>query len=168
MSDPLSRLETTAERIAGRAQYEQANRRGLLWVHALMGILAGAQMGVWGTATTLENVVGPYSRYLMAGIGIVGGICLAAGLINRPRSIPLEVCGLALVGLWDLLMTLGLAYARFDQNEYRPLGIGDPLTQGYVVAYPITVYAGLLALIVIHLWTLRRLRRAPRTHGSDT
>lgn len=161
MADPLDRLENAAERIIGRAEYEQANRRGLLWIHALIGILAGAQMALWGTATTLELAAGPDSRYVMAGVGILGGSLLAAGLSMRPRSITLEVAGLTLVGLWDLLMTAGLAFARIQQNDYRPLDLGAPLMPGYVVAYPITVYAGLAALIAVHLWTLRRLVTVP-------
>lgn len=161
MSDPLARLENAAERIIGRSEYEQDNRRGLLWVHALIGILAGVQMALWGTATTLELAAGPDSRYVMAAVGMLGGGLLAAGLSKRPRSIPLEVGGLVLVCAWDALMTAGLAYARFKQNDYRPLGFRDPMMQGYVVAYPITVYAGLAALIGIHLWTLRRLVSVP-------
>jgi hypothetical protein len=158
-SDPLDRLEHVAERVVNRVEYEQGNRRGLLWVHACMGLLAGPQMLLWGSATTIETALGVWSRVLMASLGFFGGVLLASGLSRRPRSIPLEVAGLALVGLWDGLMALGLIYARVKQNDYHLIPLGQPLPAGYVVAYPITVYAGLLALICIHLYTLRRLKR---------
>lgn len=156
--DPLDRLETAAERIANRAEYEQANRRGLLWVHALVGMFAGLQMALWGSASTIENTLGIWVRPCLASLGFVGGWLLAFGLSRRPRSIPLEFVGLLLVGLWDLAMTLGLMWARLQQADYSFRPLNEPLPIGYVVAYPVTVYAGLLALITIHLWTLRRIK----------
>lgn len=155
--DPLDRLERAAERIVGRGAYEQANRRGLLWVHACMGLFAGPQMLLWGSATVIETSVGPWSRYAMGVVGLVGGVLLAVGLSRRVRVVSLEAVGLALVGVWDLAMVVGLLVARIQQNDYRLIGFLAPLHDGYVVAYPITVYAGLLALICVHLWTLRRL-----------
>lgn len=159
MTDPLDRLESIADRVARRVEYEQGNRRGLLWVHALMGMLAGLQMLAWGSAGTIEDVAGVWVRPVMALLGTIGGICLAAGLMNRPRSIHLEALGLALVGLWDVLMTVGLLTARLRQDDYGFIPLGEELPIGYVVAYPTTIYAGLFALIVIHLLTLRKLAR---------
>lgn len=158
--DPIDRLEEVASRLATRTVYETENRRGLLWVHGLMGLFAGPQMFLWGSATTIEQSIGVHSRIAMAGLGLVGGLLLIAGLSRRPRSIPLEVAGLALVGLWDLAMTVGLTFARILQNDYRIIPPGTPLVPGYVVAYPITIYAGLFALICVHLYTLRRLVRS--------
>jgi hypothetical protein len=162
MADPLDRLEHQALDIANRSVYERGNRRALLWVHAFMGVAAGTQMALWGSAPTIELVVGIWSRLIMAGLGVTGGLLLGYGLASRPRKIPFEVAGLALVGLWDLLMTLGLAYARMLQHDFHPLGIHQDIPVGYVSAYPINVYGGLFALIVIHLWTLRQLTRGPR------
>lgn len=162
MTDPLDRLETHADKLARQFTYEQQNRRGLLWVHAVIGVTAGAQMLLWGSATTIESALGIWSRALMAGLGLVGGGLLSFGLLSRPRSIPLEVAGLFLVGIWDMLMTVGLAIARIKQNDFHVIPITEPLMQGYVVAYPVTVYAGLMALISIHLWTLRKVRRERR------
>ncbi|MCW3041180.1 MAG: hypothetical protein JWM31_3085, partial [Solirubrobacterales bacterium] len=146
--------------MGNQVTYEQQNRRGLLWVHACIGVIAGAQMLVYGSATTIEATLGIWSRGLMGALGIVGGLFLAIGLSRRPRSIPFEVAGLVLVGVWDLLMTAGLALARWRQHDWRPIPLREALPQGYASAYPVTVYAGLLALIVIHLLTLRRLTRS--------
>ena len=174
--DPLDRLETAAEAVVRRAEvernrtaYEQGNRLGLLWIHGLVGLFAGLQMLAWGSATTIEAVVGPWSRLLMATLGTLGGVLLLVGLTRKPRSIPLEAAGLTVVGLWDLLMTLGLMYARISQHSFALRPLTEPLPNGYVAAYPVTVYLGMLALIVVHLWTLRRLRaHQTGAHNADT
>lgn len=156
--DPLDRLEHAAERIADRAEYETSNRRGLLWVHACVGMLAGTQMALWGGPGTIEAAVGEWVRLALALTGFTGGWLLAWGLSRRPRSIPFEVAGLIVMGIWDLTMTLGLMYARLKQANYDLIPLGSPLPAGYVVAYPVTIYAGLFALICIHLWTLKRMK----------
>ena len=171
--DPLDRLEEAAELVTARVQrtqsrqaYEIANRLGLLWVHGLVATLAGIQMMLWGTASQIEQVAGPGARFIMGPVAVVGGIALIGGLLGRPRSIHLEGLGLALIALWDLAMTAGLAWARVHQNNYRVLGPHEPQPHGYVPGYPIAVYAGLLALLVIHLWTLRLLRRHQPKNGG--
>lgn len=160
MIDPLDKLEAVADRLEGRVRYEQENRRGLLWVHGLIGILAGPQMLLWGTAPTIEQSIGTWTRVGMSALGTAGGLLLIVGLSCRPRSIFLEAAGLALVALWDLVIAAGLIYARVKQNDYRFIPLDAPLPPGYASAYPITIYAGLFALIVVHLWTLRRLVRS--------
>lgn len=180
--DPLDRLEDAAELVARRAQrntnrmsYERGNRLGLLWVHSLVSLLAGVQMLLFGSATQIEHIVGPESRLVMGPLGLAGGLLLALGLTRKPqRSIPLEAAGLALVALWDLAMTVGLAVARWTQHDYVPLGVHQPQPPGYVPAYPVAVYGGLLALLVIHLLTLRHVwdtarpnQKAGESHGTD-
>jgi hypothetical protein len=162
MADALERLEREALGIANRSVYERGNRRGLLWVHAYMGVAAGIQMALWGSAPTIELVIGTWSRLIMAALGVSGGLLLAYGLASRPRKIPFEVAGLFLVGAWDLLMTLGLFYARTRQHDYHILGLHEAIPSGYVSAYPINVYFGLFVLVSIHLWTLRKLQRGPK------
>lgn len=171
--DPLDRLELAAEVVARRAtsssarvMYERGNRVSLLWVHALVSTVAGAQMILWGTAATLEVVAGPHARLLMGPLGVLGGLTLLTGLTRRPRSIGLEAVGLSLIALWDLLMTLGLGYARWHQHDFRVIPLNEPLPQGYASAYPIAVYAGLLSLACVHLWTLRHLRRGATKDGE--
>jgi hypothetical protein len=123
--DPLDRLETHASQMATQITYEQQNRRGLLWVHSIIGITAGVQMLLWGSATTIETALGIWSRALMAGLGFTGGLLLAIGLSRRPRSIPLETAGLVLVGIWDLLMTIGLAFARIKQHDFHVIPLSE-------------------------------------------
>jgi hypothetical protein len=168
-ADALAELEAATLAIAVRSQYETENRRGLLWIHSLMGLLAGVQVMLWGTAAGIELTFGVGARIVMGTLGILGGSLLAIGLMRRPRSIPLEIAGLLVVGLWDLAMTIALLTGRIDQvlgdgplSGIHPLPLLEPQPPGYVTAYASTVYAGLCALIGVHLWTLRRLNRSGR------
>lgn len=165
--DPFSRLETAANAVMERAEagsrriaYERGNRLSLLWIHGIVGSLAGIQQLLYGSATQIETVTGPHARLVMGPLAFVGGVILILGLTRTPRrSIPMEAVGLTLIALWDLSMTCGLLYARLHQNEFHRIPFGQPLPQGYVPAYPVAVYAGMFGLLVVHLWTLRLLRR---------
>lgn len=159
---PLDRLEATAQRISDRATYENNNRISLLWIHGLVGFLASIQMLVYGSASTVETALGPWMRIVLATLGILGGGFLLAGVAKKPRSLGLEAVGLCLLFAFDLVILLGIAYARFKQDQWAPIGLGEPIPAGYVVAYPITIYAGLSALIVVHLVTLKRAWKAGR------
>lgn len=162
--NPLDRLESAAEVVMERAEitarrvmYERGNRLGLLWVHAVVGMLAGTQQLLWGSATQIEAITGPHMRLFMGPLAMVGGIILAAGLISKPRSIPMEAIGLGFIACWDFCMTVGLAYARWSQHDFHILPVSQPMVTGYVPAYPVAVYGGMFALLVIHLLTLRHL-----------
>lgn len=165
--DPFEQLQSAAEAVARRAEastsrvtYERANRLGLLWVHGVVAVMAGLQMILWGTATAIEALFGPDSRFTMGPLAFIGGAVLLLGLTRHPRrSIPMEAIGLSVIALWDLMMTAGLAYARWHQHDFHVLAITERQPQGYVSAYPMAVYGGMFALLAIHLWTLRILRR---------
>lgn len=158
--DGFDRLQAAAERVAGRAQYEQGNRRGLLWTHALMGMIGGLQMLAYGGPGTIENIVGTAARTFLGMAAILGGVLLATGLSTHPRNIRLETIGLCVMGLWDFAMTAGLLYGRLEQHDFHFIPLGEPMPAGYVVAYPVTIYGGLFALICIHLYTLRKITKA--------
>lgn len=162
-SDPFDRIEDAAENLARRVIWEQGNRIGLLRVHLVVGILTGAQMLAFGSASTLEALVGPGIRVFLGVLGIVGGTILFTGLHRSPRSIVLEALGLALLGVWDFVMAVGLAIARLHSTSFGlkwPWVPLPPPSAGFVAPYPATVYAGLGALITIHLLTLRKFKRA--------
>lgn len=167
-ADALDQLEAAAVRLALRAEWEQGNRRGLLWVHALLGIAAGTAICLYGAAPNIE-ALGVWTRSVLGFAGLSGGLLLAAGLIlrrTRPLHSPwltLEVCGLGIMGLWDGSICLALLAARvqdIDQNGWGIRMLTEPLPPAgtYVLPYPIAVYFALFALICIHLWTLRRMR----------
>lgn len=163
MSDEsLARAAAAADRLEDRFTWEQANRLGLLRVHAIVGILGGIQILLYGGPSNLEESLGVWTRPALGVLAVVGGTILALGLARRPRDIGLEAVGLSLVGLWDLAMTLGLAWTRIEQGEYAPIPLTQALDPTYVRPYPVTVYAGLFALICIHLWTLRRMHLGSR------
>lgn len=168
--DPFEKIEQATNRLARRVLWEQGNRIGLLRVHAVVAMLAGFQMLAFGGPYQLEELFGPITRMILGPVGVLGGVLLELGLRSRPRSITLEALGLMTIGLWDLSMTLGLAYARLHTTSF---GLGlpwlpeKPPSTGYVVPYPIAVYAGLFLLIVIHLWTLRKLKKAQAPPAGD-
>jgi hypothetical protein len=177
LPDPLDRLEEVAEKVATRAQnnasraaYESGNRFGLLWVHAGVGMVAGMQMLLFGTATQIEAFFGSYARLVMGPLALVGGFVLAWGLTRHPRAVWHEATGLFLLASWDLCMTIGLAVARFNQHYYQVLPIGQAQPRNYVPAYPVSVYGGMLGLLFIHLLTLRFVWRQNKEEddGSGT
>lgn len=155
--DPLDRLMHTANRIADHADYEKANRRALLWIHALTGLTAGLQMYFWGSAASLELQFGIWVRPVLAGFGIGGGLLLAFGLTRRPRSARFEAAGLIAMVLWDSTMCVGFIAARIKQGSYELIPIDQPLAPGYATSYPIAIYLCLTSLILVHLLTLFRL-----------
>lgn len=161
--DPFERVEAAARALARRVLWEQGNRIGLLRCHAAVGLVAGAQMLAFGSTTTLEVLFGPPIRMVLGVLGIVGGIALFVGVHATPRSIVQEATGLFLLGLWDLLMTLGLTYARLHSSTFGlrwPWTPMPPVNSGYVPPYPIAVYGGMFALICIHLYTLHTFRKS--------
>lgn len=163
-SDPYDRLERAAELVAARSEWERSNRVGLLWVHAVVGCLAGAQMLLYGSASNIEALVGVWSRTALGLLGLVGGATLAAGIIRRKRHrsrwIEFEAFGLLFLGLWDLAMCAGMFVARVKAGDFTPRSVFEPLPAAgtYVLPYPIAVYGGLFALVCVHLWTLRRFK----------
>lgn len=158
MNDPLERLDRAAENVITRARWETQNRRGLLWGHALLGVWAGTLILLFGGPRNIEDLVGMWSRGALGLVGIVGGIILAIGLLQRPRAIRYEALGLAVLGVWDLSFAFGIAVARALQHNFTPRDLLEPQPVGYVVAYPVAVYGVLAYLIGVHLWTLRRLK----------
>jgi hypothetical protein len=168
-NDAFDRLEHAAERVAATATWERANRVGLLWVHAVVGVLAGGQMLAFGSASNIEAMVGVWSRSALGVLGIVGGLALALGILRRKRRrrywLEIEATGLALIGLWDGCMCIGMAAARIMAGDFapRPPWEALPPPGTYVLPYPIAVYGGLCALVCVHLWTLRRFKKAKVT-----
>lgn len=164
-TDAFDRLEHAAETVAVRAEWERANRVGLLWIHALVGVWAGTQMLLFGSASNIEAMVGVWSRLALGTLGIVGGAVLIAGILRRTRRkrfwLELEAAGLSLIGLWDLCMALGMSIARIQSGDFGIRPIFEPLPPPgtYVLPYPIAVYGGLTALVAVHLWTLRRFKK---------
>lgn len=160
MADAFTRLEEAAEKVARRGEWETKNRIGLLRIHGLMGALGGTQILLYGGPSNIEDSVGVWTRVALGLLALTGGLTLLAGLLRNPRSIALEALGLGLVGLWDLCMTLGLAWSRIRQGQFAPSWLLDALDPAYVRPYPVTIYAGLFAMICVHLWTLRHKTKA--------
>ncbi len=148
--DPLARLEQGVQRLApvvDSVAWEQSNRLGLLWVHVMTGLAAGLLILMDGTAATLLEIH-PSATVVTGVPAIAGGCILAVGLASRPRRVLVEVAGLVVLAVWDATMGIGFFISALHQPEAR--------------WYPFAVYLGFLALIVVHLWTLRTLWRSRR------
>lgn len=161
-SDALERLERATMQIATRAEWEQGNRRGLLWVHGIVALFVGVQILLFGGPGNIERAIGIWTRPALGAAALAGGVLLCSGLASRPRSLRRELLGLVVIAAWDLCMTAGIVAARVDGGQFAPRPLLEPQPEGYVVPYPVLVYGGLLALICIHLYTLRKLTH-PRT-----
>lgn len=141
--------------------WAQQNRLGLLWVHGLMGVLVGLLMLAFGTASNFETMIGGWMRPFLGTLGIVGGIAIIIGLTRRPRSIRWEAIGLALLGVWDLIIMASFTTLLFE----RPPHLSWPwevIGDAYSRPYPILIYGGLLMLLLLHLltlWSLMKLER---------
>lgn len=163
--EAFDRLEEAAELVARRVTWERSNRVGLLWVHAWVGMLTGAQMLAFGSAANIEELVGVWSRIALGGLGIAGGLVLASGIRRRKRHrhlwLEFEAAGLVLLGIWDFCMAAGMFVSRIQAGDFglRPPWEALPPPGTYVLPYPITVYAGLCALVGVHLWTLHRFKK---------
>lgn len=166
MADAFERLEEAAERVAVRGEWERANRVGLLRIHSAIAILAGVQMLLFGSAANIEALVGLWSRTALGVLGVVGGVSLAVGLWRRARGLrrwlELEAFGLTLIALWDLFMAAGMVAARIDAGDFGPRALWEPLPAPgtYALPYPIAVYAGLFAMVCVHLSTLRNFKKS--------
>lgn len=137
--------------------WSQQNRIGLLWIHVWLGVFAGAAMLVFGTAFNIEDTIGLWTRAALGITGIVGGGCLAIGLTRQPsRSIPHEVIGLVLLGLWDLAIAAGFIVIAIESPP-QAAWPWEPLPQTTTRPYPIPVYLGILGLLALHVYTLRGL-----------
>lgn len=163
----LERIQAAADALARRVLWEQGNRIGLLAVHSAAAFVAGGQQLLYGSAVAVESEVGVWIRPFFGIVAILGAVTLSSGLRAKPRSIVREFWGLLLIGSWDLAMTLGLLWARLAQENFAPIPWGTPQPDHYVSAYPVAVYGGLFALIVIHLLTLRTFRKTGAPPAGD-
>lgn len=157
-----TRARRTPTRRRSQHQWESANRRGLLVVHAMVGLLAGLLILFNGTARSFEGA-DPWGRPVIGGLAISGGVVLLTGLLRRRRVMGLEVTGLVLLACWDLIMGAGFVIAAQSAGEiaftWPWAAITDPSSPRL---YPIVLYVGLFLMMCVHLVTLRHLGRASR------
>lgn len=152
----LEDLQRATLALGIRSTWEIANRRGLLWAHALWSIFIGVNIVIYGGPGNIERTFGLWTRPALGLMGLLGAVLLAAGLYARPRNVGREIAGLVVLGLWDLAMAGGILASRVEQGDFTPR-LWGPQPLGYVTGYAVGVYGLLGTLVVIHLWTLTRL-----------
>lgn len=152
--DPFDRLELVANRIAARQQYADRNRIALLGIHGVMGLVIAFLIAIDSPARTLMELVGEPALNLVNLLPAIGGGVLVAGLLLH-RNLYLEAAGMAVLFAWDTFMgtAFGIVAHRFATDS-------DPATVAY--SYPVGVYLGLGALMLVHLVTLIEMLRDTR------
>lgn len=144
--------------------WAQQNRHGLLRIHGWSGISIGASMLFFGTASTFEDTMGLWVRWVLAGLGILGGVLVTWGVSQTPRHIKVEGAGITILALWDLAISASFV-AIFAKVPPQLVWPWEPLDTTTPRVYPVFVYATLFALLLLHAWTLKTLlfsKRAPR------
>ncbi len=151
-----ARSATAGFGVRGQQQWERANRRGLLTVHAFVGTFAGTLILLNGTAGTFD---GTLLRPLTGSLALGGGALLLAGLVLN-RSMRLEIAGLVVLAVWDLAMAAAFAAAAAASHDVVMAWPWEMATHvSSVRLYPIVLYVGLFVMMVVHLTTLRQVRR---------
>lgn len=129
------------EVLANKSRYEENNRLTLLGIHATMGVLIGALIISDGGPLAAQAAgVSSLSLGLPA---LFGGFLLWTGLLAG-RNLRLEAFGMTLLVMWDWFMCALFILAALDHSA-----VSSSL-------YPIALYGGLGALMMVHLYTLLR------------
>ena len=138
---------------------ESANRLSLLHIHAFIGLFAGALVlftGSGGIFGTQEAWLTPLSGVL----AVLGGALLLTGMVRRTPVLRLQVAGLVVLALWDVVMLTGFVATAAGAGQILidwPWRTVDRLPAATL--YPIVLYVGLLLMMVVHLLTLRQVQR---------
>ncbi len=138
---------------------ETANRLSLLHIHAFVGLFAGTLVlfaGSGGIFGTHEAWLTPLSGAL----AVLGGAVLLTGMVRRTPVLRLQVTGLVVLALWDVVMLTGFVATAAGAGQVLidwPWRAVDRLPATSL--YPIVLYVGLLLMMVVHLLTLRQVQR---------
>lgn len=139
---------------------ETANRLSLLHIHAFIGLFAGTLILFAGSG----EIFGAHDAWLAPVSGLLaalGGALLLVGMVRRTPVLPLQVAGLVVLAVWDLVMVTGFVATAFSSGEVLidwPWRAVDRLPT--TTLYPIVLYVGLLLMMVVHLLTLRQVQQA--------
>lgn len=133
--------EASLDALASRQLYDEKNRLALLSIHGWMGVLSGFLILRAGSPVAWQLFAGKGSDWMLAFPAFLGGTVLLMGLYLG-RRLAAEAVGMALMLCWDLVMTF--IFTR------------QALVEQSVTLYPTAVYAGLAALMFVHLRTLVR------------
>lgn len=163
--DPIGRLSEYLDalddhiHVADRqVRREQRNRLSLLHLHALAGMLIGptfAAIGTEGMRAPIWLVVRliPGTPYSLAALMFAGALVLGAS--TTVRNLRWEIIGLTMLLSWYTIIAVSFAIAIVVWViEGRPAEAGPPSL------YAPFVYAHLAAVMCVHLYTLRKMRRA--------
>ena len=154
--DLVARVRTLTQGIVDDAAADRAVRVGLLHIHAGMKVALGVLILFTGGLHSLETALGIWTRPLLGGWALLGGLVLAASLARRNRRCLL---GLLLIGVWDLAFTGAILVSLVVTGAAWswPWTHADPITPRPYVA---VIYVGLALMIWgVHIPAALRIRR---------
>lgn len=150
---------------------ERFTRKLLLRLHGAKGVAVGLAMMIGGVPAQWETERTDF-RFYLGSLAIVAGFTLFVGAHRRFNRTTMELTGLVLMGIWDILITLSFcvsicAYA----GEWVLVWPWDthtiiPLDQPRI--YPVFVYAALATMIwTAHFSAVMRERKHGRIDVTD-
>lgn len=153
------------ERAQHRIVLELQNRIGMLCVHGGILLMIGMMMILTGAPAPTEGWWGPWSRLVLGGAAMAGGMTLLVGTARSDDSWGgwmMMTVGSALGALWHVGLTATYSYAATTE-KMQILSPGEPLSEAVTSrGYIPLVYLGYVLLVLIHFVTLVRLGPPPR------
>lgn len=150
----LDGLAGHVARADGQARRSESNRLTLLHVHAAAALLIGvtfATVNLSGSAWAVVRLI-PGAPWSLAGLIASGGLLLGVSTVRRCKRT--EIVALSVLATWYAIMAVSfggsivLWYAANPPSGPRP------------ALYPPVVYAHLAVIMLVHVWTLSRMRRS--------
>lgn len=149
----------TTQHAVERIDAELENRFKLLLCHGILASTGGLLMLLFGTSQIYEDLVGPWSRLILGALALVAGLLVVTGLIVDRFAWWVIAAGMVGLTAWYVAMTLGFAGTVIvDPPQLSwPWSPAPeiPPTRPYIAV----VYGGLSMSGIIHLHTIRRVRR---------
>lgn len=154
--DLVARVRTLTQGIVDDAAADRAVRVGLLHIHAGMKVALGVLILFTGGLHSVETALGIWTRPLLGGWAVLGGLVLSVSLARRNRRCLL---GLLLIGVWDLAFTGAILVSLVVTGAawswpwiHTPIAAPRP--------YVAVVYIGLASMIwLVHIPAALRVRR---------
>lgn len=155
-NEPLAKAAALAQGIAQDAAADRAARVDLLHIHAGMKVSMGVLILFTGGLRSVETALGIWTRPLLGGWALLGGLVLGVSLARRNRRCLL---GLLLIGVWDLAFTGAILVSLVVTGAawtwpwiHTPIATPRP--------YVAVVYVGLASMIwLVHIPAALRVRR---------
>lgn len=133
-------------------------------LYSLLGIEVGGAMIVAGGPTLIEQHWGPWSRVILGGLAILGGVLTMLGAILGDRTRRgwwTAIWGTSLMVVWAGAVCAGYAILTVQDGVVFAYP-WQMIAPSYGRLYIPLLYQSIVLLILLHVITLLRLGRPPR------